>query len=149
MLNVLNQNGLSGPTSEKFPITKATQAEAVAGSDNRKFMTPLRTKQAVDVAVDHVLPEAIDTAMAAASPVFDDVVSVQTLPQPGESGKLYIVGADAYHWNGTDYDPIGVPSSFISPTPPAAATIGAIWINSENYRTHVFQAGVWVEISTV
>lgn len=91
--------------------TKATQAEAEAGVDNRKYMTPLRTKQVVDVVVDDVvedaLPGAITTAMAQAGAVFDDVLSVETLPQPGVSGKLYIVGNLAYHWNGTDYDQIG------------------------------------------
>jgi hypothetical protein len=98
--------------------TKATQAESVAGADNRKYMTPLRTKQVVDVVVDDVvegaLPAAIDTALAAAGPVFDDVLSVasvEDLPKPGVAGKIYIVGAIAHHWNGTGYDKIGFAST--------------------------------------
>jgi hypothetical protein len=46
-MNSLNNNAFSGPTSERFEATKATQSEAVAGSDNKKYMTPLRTFQAV------------------------------------------------------------------------------------------------------
>ncbi len=107
MLNALHPGKIN-------ETTKATQAEAVAGADNRKYMTPLRTKQVVDVVVDDVvegaLPAAIDTALAAASPVFDDVLSVasvEALPNPGVAGKLYIVGKLSYHWNGTAYDQIG------------------------------------------
>ena len=46
-MNSLNNNAFSGPTTERFEATKATQSEAVAGSDNKKYMTPLRTFQAV------------------------------------------------------------------------------------------------------
>ena len=46
-MNSLNNNAFSGPTTEQFEATKATQSEAVAGSDNKKYMTPLRTFQAV------------------------------------------------------------------------------------------------------
>jgi hypothetical protein len=108
MLNALHPGKIN-------ETTKASQAEALAGADNRKYMTPLRTKQVVDVVVDDVvegaLPAAIDTALAAASPVFDDVLSVasvEALPNPGVAGKLYIVGKLSYHWNGTAYDQLGV-----------------------------------------
>jgi hypothetical protein len=111
MLNALHPGKIN-------ETTKASQAEALAGADNRKYMTPLRTKQVVDVVVDDAvegaLPAAIDTALAAASPVFDDVLSVasvEALPSPGTSGVLYIVGKLSYHWNGTSYDQLGVASS--------------------------------------
>jgi hypothetical protein len=83
--------------------TKATQVEAVAGADNRKYMTPLRTKQSLGV--------EIGQAIEAVAGQYDDVLAVQELPQTGVAGRLYIVGAIAYHWNGTDYDQIGFSST--------------------------------------
>jgi hypothetical protein len=40
MLNALHPGKIN-------ETTKSTQAEAVAGADNRKYMTPLRTAQAI------------------------------------------------------------------------------------------------------
>ena len=90
--------------------TRATRVEAFSGRDNRKYMTPLRTKQVVDWVVDDSIEAAIETAKIE----LDDVLSVASanlLPNPGASGKIYIVGKLAFYWNGTGYDQISVENS--------------------------------------
>lgn len=98
MLNTLNAHGTLGPTTERFPATKATAAEALAGVDNRKYMTPLRTKQS--------LGAEIEQAIEAVADQYDDVLAVAELPASGVAGRLYIVGATSYHWNGSGYDQV-------------------------------------------
>jgi len=91
-MNFLNNNASSGPANNRFQPTKATKVDAESGLNNDRWMTPLRTAQAI----------------AAMNPR----------------------------------------STFISPTPPSATTQGSIWVNSENYRPHVLQDGIWAEFST-
>lgn len=81
----------------------ATQAEAEAGASNSKFMTPLRTKQAIDTVVN-ALPDQ------------DIFKVVSVLPDTGEENYIYIVPAtnpaagdqhDEYMWVNEAWELVG------------------------------------------
>ena len=46
-MNLLNNNAVTGPASNRFEATKATKVDAESGTNNDRYMTPLRTAQAI------------------------------------------------------------------------------------------------------
>ncbi len=47
-MNSLNNNAFSAPANNRFEPTKATKVDAESGLNNDRWMTPLRTAQAIE-----------------------------------------------------------------------------------------------------
>ncbi len=75
-------------TPQAMPDGKASQAEAEAGTDNEKWMTPLRTAQAIEAA-----------QIVAQYPSFSD------FPATGRLNRLYLAAdsGNIHRWTGTTY----------------------------------------------
>jgi hypothetical protein len=74
-------------TPEAIPDGKATQGEAQAGIDNSKWMTPLRTKQAITQAADAITPADIGAA-AATNPNLTGTLTLNSLD--GAAADFYV-----------------------------------------------------------
>ena len=107
-------------TPATIPDGKATQAEAITGTDNTKWMTPLRTAQAIAVLAPPPTWDAVQNKPELATLVnglvpstqlpsyVDDVLefaNLAALPATGETGKIYITldTRKAHRWTGSTY----------------------------------------------
>ena len=107
-------------TPAAIPDGKATQAEATTGTDNTKWMTPLRTAQAIAVLAPPPTWDAVQNKPELATLVnglvpstqlpsyVDDVLefaNLAALPAAGETGKIYITldTRKAHRWTGSTY----------------------------------------------
>jgi hypothetical protein len=133
-------------TPAALPDGKATQAEAEAGLSNDKWMTPLRTAQAVQSQVSQALADAnerIDDLLANFDPALIDSIS-EAVEVIGTEREERIAGDEALQ---SEINLI--PRSVIAPRPPSPVVNGTIGIDSATLRTHVLREGVWAEIATI
>lgn len=75
-------------TPQAMPDGKATQAEAEGGTDNERWMTPLRTAQAIE-----------------AAQIVYQYSSASAFPPTGRLNRLYLAADDGtiWRWTGTVY----------------------------------------------
>lgn len=75
-------------TPQAMPDGKSSEAEAVAGTDNEKWMTPLRTAQAIE-----------------AAQIVYQYSSATAFPVSGRLNRLYLAADDGtlWRWTGTAY----------------------------------------------
>jgi hypothetical protein len=131
MLQVEIQNSvilLNEGQPESVPTGRATFEEAIAGTDNNRWMTPLLVAQLVENR-DDVLSYAADT----------------DFPTTGETGKIYMVGNVAYAWTGSIYEKISRNSVFNSPTPPNDPQENDRWIDSNTFIAYDYINGAWIQ----
>lgn len=126
--------GATGPAGANGVITEiASQAEAVAASDNTKGMTPLRTRQAIDDRVLDFFGAALINGKLVASVATNALtVAIKTLAgnDPSSTDPVYIVMPDETVATGApDIVPI---TSATSITVPDTATLGTA--NSTAFR---------------
>ena len=94
-MNLLNNNAVTGPSNSRVEATKATKVDAESGTNNDRYMTPLRTRQALAVAASTTdaslltsgtLADARLSATAAAS-----LAKADTASQPGHGHDISAV----------------------------------------------------------
>jgi hypothetical protein len=130
-INITNDyiKGTEG-TPGSLPDYKATLAEALAGTANDKWMTPLLVSQIINNR-DDVL----------------DFTAVNQFPTQGDKGKIYMAGSVAYAWTGTAYEKISRDSTFNSPIPPANPEENDRWIDSTTFIAYDYVGGNWIQTS--
>jgi hypothetical protein len=132
-------------TPAALPDGKATQAEAEAGLSNEKWMTPLRTAQAVQAQVSQALADAnerIDDLLANFDPALIDSISEAVEVIATERDER--IAADA--GLSTRIDFLETKQTTLSPTPPATAPDGSQWVDPATLRAYIRFGGVWAEI---
>lgn len=140
-LSTLNANGLLGPTTERFPVTQATAEEALAGLDNRKYMTPLRTKQSLVAEIEMAFE-------AVASVGFSESATPPAAPTSGR--KLFLSASGAFFSIDSAGQVAPVVNDNLLPvifsiTPPDNPAPTQRWINKNDLRAYEFLDGVWVQ----
>lgn len=130
-INITNDyiKGTEG-TPGSLPDYKATLAEALAGTANDKWMTPLLVSQLINGR--------------------DDVLNFSTpseFPALGESGKIYMAGSVAYTWVEDAYEKISRKSVFNGPTPPDDPQENDRWIDSTTFIAYDYINGNWIQPS--
>ena len=130
-INITNDyiKGTEG-TPGSLPDYKATLAEALAGTANDKWMTPLLVSQIIG-SRDDVL----------------DFSTVLQFPAQGERGKIYMAGSVAYAWTGTAYEKISRDSVFNGPNPPNDPEENDRWIDSTTFIAYDYIDGNWIQTS--
>jgi hypothetical protein len=75
-------------TPQAMPDGKSSEAEAIAGTDNEKWMTPLRTSQAIE-----------------AAQIVYQYSSTSAFPVSGRLNRLYLAAdtGNIHRWTGTTY----------------------------------------------
>jgi hypothetical protein len=130
-INITNDyiKGTEG-TPESLPDYKATLAEALAGTANDKWMTPLLVSELINNR-DDVL----------------DFSATSQFPAQGEKGKIYMAGSVAYAWTGSVYEKISRDSVFNSTTPPADPQENDRWIDANTFIAYDYINGAWIQTS--
>ena len=113
---------------ESVPTGRATFEEAIAGTDNNRWMTPLLVAQLVENR-DDVL----------------NFAAVSDFPEIGETGKIFMVGSTAYAWTGSVYEKISRTTVFNSPTPPNDPQENDRWIDSNTFIAYDYINGAWIQ----
>lgn len=126
--------GAQGPAGNDGVITAlASQAEAVAGTDNAKGMTPLRTRQAIDARATAFMGAVLLNGKIAASVSSNALtVAIKTLAgnDPSPNDPVYILLPDETQATGSP-DLVAITSAQ-SITVPDTATLGTA--NSTPFR---------------
>jgi hypothetical protein len=113
---------------ESVPTGRATFEEAIAGTNNNRWMTPLLVSQLIQNR-DDVL----------------NFAAVSDFPEIGEAGKIFMVGSTAYAWTGSSYEKISRDSVFNSPTPPPNPEENDRWIDSTTFIAYDYVGGNWIQ----
>jgi len=113
---------------ESVPTGRATFEEAIAGTNNSHWMTPLLVSELINNRDD-----------------VQNFAAVSEFPPTGETGKIYMVGAVAYAWTGSVYEKISRDSVFNSLTPPADPQEGDRWVDSTTFIAYDYVAGAWIQ----
>jgi hypothetical protein len=119
---------LSEGQPESMPTGRATFEEAIAGTNNSHWMTPL------------LVSELINNR--------DDVLSFTDetdFPATGETGKIYMVGNVAYAWTGSTYERISRQANFSGPTPPLDPQENDRWVDSNTFIAYDYINGAWIQ----
>jgi hypothetical protein len=119
---------LNEGTPDSVPTGRATFEEAIAGTSNNKWMTPLLVSELINNRDD-----------------VQNFASVAAFPATGETGKIYMVGATAYAWTGTGYEKISRDSVFNSLTPPTDPQEGDRWVDSNTFIAYDYVNGAWIQ----
>jgi hypothetical protein len=113
---------------DSVPTGRATFEEAIAGTDNNRWMTPFLVSQLIENRDD-----------------VQNFAAVSDFPENGETGKIYMVGATAYAWTGSVYEKISRDSVFNSPTPPTDPQEGDRWVDSNTFIAYDYVNGAWIQ----
>jgi hypothetical protein len=119
---------LNEGTPDSVPTGRATFEEAIAGTSNNKWMTPLLVSELINNRDD-----------------VQNFAAVAAFPATGETGKIYMVGATAYAWTGTGYEKISRDSVFNSLTPPTDPQEGDRWVDSNTFIAYDYVNGAWIQ----
>jgi hypothetical protein len=119
---------LNEGTPDSVPTGRATFEEAIAGTSNNKWMTPLLVSELINNRDD-----------------VQNFAAVASFPATGETGKIYMVGATAYAWTGTGYEKISRDSVFNSLTPPTDPQEGDRWVDSNTFIAYDYVNGAWIQ----